>query len=198
MSVSETDFQSMVDNECSYLIRGAITKADGVSCLPNNSMVPDGSTADANGCYANTEVNFEICANAPVHYGPCELDGMEEIVVNEGGSSVAITMHGDHLFFNGFPEGNEGGVMRLAQWLADCDLNLDGTVTRAELESIELSALAEIDMRYELGGAPTLPNDRALTTAWDYVRAQLMTQGHIGGEGECAINGQAHDHGHEH
>src|SRR5690606_21868771 len=96
------------------------------------------------------------------------------------------TLHGDHLFFNGFPEGDEGGVRRLAQWLADSDLNLDGEVTRAELERITPADLPELDERYQLGGSPLRPLDNV----WTYVRAQLKTQGHMDGEGECAPDGR--------
>ena len=85
------------------------------------------------------------------------------------------------MFFNGFPEGTEGGVVRLAQWLADCDLNLDGTVSQSELQSIAPSDLAEIDDRFQLGGSPISP----LNTMLDYITAQLKTQGHYQGEGEC-------------
>ena len=56
-------------------------------------------------------------------------------VTADSTQTSALTLHGDHLFFNGFPEGDEGGVMRLAQWIADCDLNLDGTVTNDELQA---------------------------------------------------------------
>ena len=107
--------------------------------------------------------------------------------------TVAATIHGDHLFFNGFPEGDEGGVTRLAQWLADCDLNLDGTVTQDELEAIAPSQLPEIDDRYQLGGSPVTPLD----DMHDYVISQLKTQGHFQGEGECPLDGMEHDHGHE-
>ena len=103
---------------------------------------------------------------------------------------MAATIHGDHLFFNGFPEGDEGGVMRLAQWLADCDLNLDGVVTEAELASIAPSDLPEIDTRFQLGGSPITP----LANMLEYVRAQLKTQGHFQGEGECPVDGVEHDH----
>ena len=72
--------------------------------------------------------------------------------------------------------------MRLAQWLADCDLDLDGTVTRTELEAIAPSDLSELDARYDLS-APF--DDLPLDSMWNYLRAQLRTQGHFQGEGEC-------------
>src|SRR5690606_17068290 len=130
-------------------------------------------------CFDAEAVDFEFGATAETVFGPCEIDGVSGVAVPDGGSqTVGITIHGDHLFFNGFPEGTEGGVMRLAQWLADCDLDLDGTVTQEELESIQLSDLSEIDSRYQLGGSPITP----LETVYDYVVAQLKTQGHYQGE----------------
>jgi hypothetical protein len=78
----------------------------------------------------------------------------------------------------------------LAQWLADCDLNLDGTVTADELGAIAPSQLPELDDRYQLGGSPITPLD----DMYDYVMSQLKTQGHFQGEGECPVDGVGHDH----
>ena len=67
-------------------------------------------------------------------------------------------------------------------------------MTREELEAISPADLAELDERYNLD-APfedLLPLD----DLWTYVRAQLRTQGHFEGEGECALGGRAHDHDH--
>jgi len=33
---------------------------------------------------------------------------------------------------------------------------------------------------------------------YEYVRAQLKTQGHYQGEGECPVDGVAHAHDHDH
>lgn len=198
-SVPEAAFQRMVDEECTYLIEGTMQKADGRSCPPSAlATPPEGVTADEEGCYPATSVAFSFCVDAETVFGPCQAeDGPSGVAVTEGGSSASLTIHGDHLFFNGFPEGEEGGVVRLAQWLADADLNLDGTVTRAELEAIEPSDLAELDDRYDLS-SPF--EDLPLTDMWTYVRAQLKTQGHFQGEGECPFDGIEHahdDHDHE-
>jgi hypothetical protein len=42
---------------------------------------------------------------------------------------------------------------------------------------------------YSLTGAPF-----AIDTAWDFVLAQLKTQGHFQGEGECLWDGMGHAH----
>jgi hypothetical protein len=126
-------------------------------------------------------------------FGPCQLDGVPGFAITSGETTtVAATLHGDHLFFNGFPTGDEGGIVRLAQWLADSDLDLDGEVTQVELEAIAPADLSEL-RDYSFTGSPIDPLD----TMWDYVIAQLKTQGHMNGEGECQVDGEEHDHGHE-
>lgn len=196
-TVSEADFDRMVAEDLTYLIRGGLSKVDGVSCppaslaTPPDSAVSESSNSAGDPCYAAPSISFEIGASAETNFGPCEVDEVPGFSITAGSeTSVAVTIHGDHLFFNGFPEGDEGGVIRLAQWLADCDLDLDGVVTKAELEAIAPSDLAELDGRYQLGGSPITP----LSSMWVYVQAQLKTQGHFQGEGECPVDGVEHDH----
>ncbi len=195
-SAAQADFDAMVEQDWTYLIEGTLTKDDGESCPPAalveaGDSTPNGNTSGGNECYDAPSVRFELGASAETSFGPCEIDGVPGFVVSAGSpQTVAATIHGDHLFFNGFPEGDEGGVMRLAQWLADSDLNLDGTVTREELEAIDPAQLPELDDRYQLGGSPIVP----LETMYDYVASQLKTQGHYQGEGECPVDGVAHEH----
>ncbi|MBL8955935.1 MAG: hypothetical protein JNK82_34490 [Myxococcaceae bacterium] len=195
-SVTQADFDAMKAADATYLIAGTLTKADGRSCPPASLAMPGAKTStgmNAAGvaCYTNTSVAFSFTVGAETTYGPCEVDEMPGFsITRDATQTVTATLHGDHLFFNGFPEGAEGGVTRLAQWLADCDLNLDGTVTKAELEAITPSMLSELDTRYQLGGSPITPVDNM----WTYVRAQLKTQGHMNGEGECPIDGTPHMH----
>ncbi len=197
-SVSKDDFDFMFDNEYTYHIKGALEKEDGESCPPAaladvGDTEPNGNKSGENDCYDNPNISFTISAEAETAFGPCEIDEIPGFSVPEGGvQTVAITIHGDHIFFNGFPEGDEGGVYRKAQWLADCDLNLDGAVSQKELEAIkpaDLPAMAD----YQFGGAPIEPTDM-----YQYVRAQLKTQGHYQGEGECPVDGVAHEHDHDH
>ncbi len=195
-SVSEADFDEMVSADLTYLIEGVMTQAGGQSCPPANLADPSGATSNGETnardepCYDNPRLSFRLGVQAETAFGPCEVDEMPGFNVPAGGrKTVAVTIHGDHLFFNGFPEGDEGGIKRLAQWLADSDLNLDGEVTREELEKIAPGDLVELDERYQLGGAPV-----ELRSMWDYVAAQLKTQGHFQGEGECPVDGVAHSH----
>lgn len=190
-SADEQRYEEMQDQGWTYYIAGVLTQAGGQSCPPAALAEPgdkasNGNTSGGNDCFDAPEVRFAFGAEAGTQYGPCEIDGSSGVAVTDGETrTVAVTLHGDHLFFNGFPESGEQRVLRLAQWLADCDLDLDGTVTAAELERIELADLPEFDDRFQLGGSPLEPLDSVYT----YVRAQLKTQGHFQGEGECAVDG---------
>lgn len=160
-SVDPVDVDAMIANGWSYLIDGTITR------------VSDGASKD-----------FRIEANVPTIYTNCALTDQEPGVNVSRNSSVDLTLHGDHIFFNGFPE-EEGNVQRLAQWLWDIeDTNVDGVLTRPDFEAAtDVGSLFPTPPRgvYELAGGPI----SEITNAWDFIRAQLGTQGHIFGEGEC-------------
>jgi hypothetical protein len=194
-SVSKQDFAALADADLTHWLAGKMTQATGLSCPPSNyAQVPAGraqasSNEAGHTCYENPEISFDFGISAATTFGPCEIDGTPGVSVPEGGTgTVAVTLHGDHLFFNGFPTGNEGGVVRLAQWLADCDLDLSAEVTAQELQSVLIADLPAMG-GYHWGGAPI-----ELQTAWDFVHAQLKTQGHMDGEGECEIDGAEHSH----
>jgi hypothetical protein len=166
-SAVQADFDEMVANGWTYLIEGTLMNASGQSCPPGGA------------CRDATELSFRLGVDAPARFGPCESeDGLPGVTVTEGGTTVAITFHGDHMFFDRFPAGAEV-IERRAQWLADADTDADGAITRAELEAIEAGELFPSSL-YSLSGAPL-----SIVTAWDYVRAQVTTQGHFQGEGEC-------------
>ena len=192
-SVSQKDYEAMVAGDLTYFVDGVLTKADGQSCPPAalsspGGKAPNGNTSGGNACYDASAIRFTFGATAKTAFGPCEIDEVPGFAI-AGKQTVAATIHGDHLYFNGFPEGDEGGTRRLAQWWADCDLNLDGTVTTGELKAIMPAQLPEIDERFQLGGATVAPLDDMYT----YVIAQLKTQGHFQGEGECPLDGKAHE-----
>lgn len=174
-SVSEADFDEMVEHHATYLIEGRISR-------------------DAE------EVSFRFLVPADTAYGPCEADGLPGVVITGGGTSaVGLTIHGDHLFFDSF---GTHDVQRRAQWIADADVNADGHVDTAELRTITGTALSQLlpSDRYALGGWTAFP----IESAYDFLRAQLHTQGHFQGEGECVwsvdgvVGGHDHDHDHDH
>lgn len=179
-NVSDEDFAALVDAGATYLIAGTITNEQGQSCPPGGE------------CRDTSEVRFSFAVPADTLFGPCSSEGttLAGAVVNEGGTTtVAITLHGDHIFFDAFPL-RETTINRRAQWLADADLDQDNVVGREELESIDAVDLLP-SQTHKLAGAP-IPVD----TAWDYVIAQLKTSGHFQGEGECPVDGAGHDHDH--
>lgn len=196
-SVDESDYERVVDDDLTYLIQGKLTKEDGVSCPPAKyaaDVTADATDEDAAGnpCYANPAIEFEFAVTVETAFSNCELDGVAGFAITDGATSTeAITIHGDHPFFNGFPTGSEGGVLRLAQLWADADVDVDGKLDVDELETQLIADLAQWDDRYQLGGAPEVGD---LLTLKDILMAQLKTQGHMNGEGECEVDGQAHDH----
>lgn len=159
--VPADDVDAMVANGWSYLIEGTITR------------VSDGATKE-----------FLIQADVTSIYRACAVEGLEPGVNVSRNSSVDITLHGDHIFFNGFPE-EEGNVLRLAQWMWDIeDTDGDDVLTQTDFEAAtDVGTLFPSPPQgvYELTGGPISPID----SAWDFIRAQLATQGHILGEGEC-------------
>ena len=181
-SVEPADFDEMVAGGLTYLVEGSMTNPAGQSCDP------DGVT----GCVEANEISFRFAVPVPTNYGPCTAEeGVPGVTIVEGGTDATFTLHGDHLFFNGFPAGDEARIARYAQWIANSDTDRDGAVTQAELEAIPVADMAELDERYNLTEPP---GDLTLTTMWDYVRAQLKSQGHFNGEGGCAADGEAHSH----
>jgi hypothetical protein len=169
-NADRADVDVLVDSDGTFLIEGTIESDEGQSCPP------------AAECRDASAIGFRFAVPAETLYGPCEAeDGLAGVAINEGGTTtVAVTVHGDHLFFDGFPMETER-VERRAQWLADADLDGDNEVTQDELASIDAADLFDSDT-YSFGAAP-LP----IETAWDFVRAQMKTVVHFQGEGECPV-----------
>jgi len=177
-SVSQADFDEMVAGGLSYLVEGTLTKTGGESCVPGAA------------CRAASSISFRLGVPVPTVFSDCEAEeGAPGVAVAANTTtSVNATFHGDHLFFSAFPTGEEA-LVRRAQWLANADTDGDDTVTRAELEAADAAGLFPAP-DYSLTGAPF-----AIETGWDFVLAQLKTQGHFQGEGECLWDGMGHAHG---
>jgi hypothetical protein len=195
-SVSKADFKRIEDQDLTYLITGTLSKPEGTSCPPKNQLVapetePSGENGAGDTCYPNTNIRFEFAVSAQTAIDNCQQDGLPGFAVADTRrTTVAITIHGDHLFFNGFPESSEGGIVRLAQLWADTDLNVDGEISSAEHQHVLLADMGEWNDTYQKGGAPLA----RLETVGDLTLGQLKTQGHMDGEGECAsIDGTTSD-----
>jgi hypothetical protein len=159
----------MIAGACSFLIAGVLTE-------------------DA----TSRSVSFRLCVPADTRYGPCSTpDGMSGVaIVSSATTPVQLTIHGDHLWFDSFPSGAEAIVQRRAAWMASCDADADGRVTEAELRATPAASVFTTTRHYHLAGAPTV-DGHGITTAWDFVRAQMSTLGHFQGEGECPWAPQA-------
>lgn len=158
----------------------------GVSAEERDTMVADALTYWIEGRVLRSEaeggpLKFSIQARVPTRFSDCAFEGELGLsVVEAGSSSATITLHGDHIFFNAFPAASEGNIRRLAGWLVASDLDANGTVDTAELKQVDASDVFTQARGYSLTGA-RIP----IETAFDFVRAQLASQGHFRGEGEC-------------
>jgi hypothetical protein len=65
-------------------------------------------------------------------------------------------------------------------WTVGEERDTDGEITREDFEAATNTEELFPTPTYVLTGSPLEINN-----AWDFVRAQLGTQGHIFGEGEC-------------
>lgn len=161
-------------------------RGPGVSQEDYDEMVADGLTYSIVGrvlrpASEGGEVEFRLKLSVPTQFSECSFEGEGGVSVAADGTSTAtITLHGDHLFFNAFPAAAEGTIRRMAAWIPECDLNADGVVDNDELAQVDASDLFTQAKGYSLSGAP-IP----IETALDFARAQLASQGHFRGEGEC-------------
>lgn len=156
--VSDEDIQRMIDNDFTYIIEGRVIPDDG-----------------------GDPIEFLIEADVPSVYTDC--DGSPEPGVSVGASSTAsILMHGDHIFFNGFPA-DESDINRRAAWMSLVDdVDQDGVLTKVDFEqAVDVGTLFPSPTYSGLNDGPA----GTINNAWDFVRSQLGTQGHLNGEFEC-------------
>jgi hypothetical protein len=160
IEVDDADLQTMIDNGWTYWIEGRVDRAQA-----------EGGPVD-----------FVIQTAVPTLFDKCGIDGKLGLTVLAHGTATGvITIHGDHIWFNSFPSGSEGVVERRAAWIFAADENGDGKVTTQELASLDATKVFTTELGYRLDGPEGIPIDTAL----DFVRAQLVTNGHFKGEGEC-------------
>jgi hypothetical protein len=161
LDVAPGDAQDMIDHGWTYWIEGSVQRPQA-----------DGGPVD-----------FVIQTAVPTLFKDCELDGEPGVtVIADQTATGDITIHGDHIWFNSFPTGSEGSVERRAAWLLEADRDGDGKVSTEDLAALDATEVFTTQLGYSLDGAPEeIPIDSAL----DFVRAQLATQGHFRGEGEC-------------
>jgi hypothetical protein len=162
--VDEDLVEQMVTEGLSYIIEGTLTQTSS------------GDTVD-----------FLIEADVSAFAENCEGggEGAEPGVNVTTNQDASLTLHGDHIFFNGFPE-NEEDIERLATWMWTVAENRttdpNEPLTREDFEAADADALNLFPAdQYDFSKSPLAPID----TAWEFIRAQLATQGHLNGDGEC-------------
>jgi hypothetical protein len=155
--VSDEDVQTMIDDDLTYIIAGTLTADQGGS------------------------KEFLIEADVPTTYSLCGEEPELGVAVGAN-TTAALTIHGDHIFFNGFPA-DESDVTRLANWMWLVeDVDEDGVLTKTDFEqATDLGTLFPAPAYSGLNDGPA----GTITSAWDFIRSQLGTQGHLDGEGEC-------------
>jgi hypothetical protein len=130
------------------------------------------------------KISFDWPLKSGVSWSDCGPEmGDKGFAVPAGGTAqVKATIHGDHWFFNNFPEGEET-TDRLAEWMATVDTmtGADGQVSIDDLKAVQASAVFPAGT-YSLSN----PLGDTITTAFDYVVTQARTIGHLQGEGECS------------
>jgi hypothetical protein len=157
-SVAQEDFDALVGGGYSLRVAGSATMGD-------------------------TTITFDWAVKAPTAFSNCGPEtGDKGIAVVDGGTTQSEgTIHGDHFWFDSFPEGSEAVVMRRAEWLNQADLATggDGDVTVDDLGAAAAADLFPSEL-YSLTGAPN-----SIDNGLDWVVAQAHTFGHLQGEGEC-------------
>ncbi|MBI2391308.1 MAG: hypothetical protein HYV09_17090 [Deltaproteobacteria bacterium] len=168
---TEADRQLMIGGGYSLYVEGKMTKADGQSCTPGKPTE----------CVAAKEIKFAWGFAMGTAFDDCaSAQGDTGFAVPKGGEvQIKPTIHGDHWFFSDITEGAEI-TRRYAQYIADADVNHDGTTTIDELKSVRAADAFPID-KYKLSGGV----DGPIATAWDFVRSQARTVHDFQGDGEC-------------
>ncbi len=169
----QADYDFMVKNGYAIYFEGHVDKPDGKSCAdPKNPMM----------CKAEPKVTFKWGLAIGTSYDDCAPpSGAAGFAVPTGGTAqVKPTIHGDHWFFSTIPHGSDEITKRLAQWIANADLDQNGETTIDELKKIKASDIFPA-ATYNLTGGLVPVN-----TAYDYLEAEARSIGHFQGDGDCA------------
>jgi hypothetical protein len=158
---ADGDLKLMLDGGYSLYIEGKITNEAGQSCAP-------GEPTD---CAPAPEVRFRWGIPGGVRHAECP--GFT-IQANDT-TSITWMVNGDRWLLSGFSPDDESAP-RLAQWIADADLDRDGETTLDELQQIKAELLFPPERGYDLSGAP-----RSIDTAYDFLIAQVEAFGAANG-----------------
>jgi hypothetical protein len=106
-------------------------------------------------------------------YAHCDL--MSTVDGND--IRAQATIHADHLFYDDAVSEEPNVAFQI---MADADANDDNAVTLAELAAVDIRGQA----RYQVGSIKD-PAGNTITNLRQYVEHQVVTLGHINGEGHC-------------
>ena len=106
-------------------------------------------------------------------YAHCDLGGS----IDGNTLPAQATIHADHLFYDDAVSDEPNLAFQL---IADADADADGAVTLAELAAVDIRSQA----RYQVGSLKH-PTGTSITNLQQYVEHQVITVGHINGEGHC-------------
>lgn len=106
-------------------------------------------------------------------YAHCDLQGS----VDGNDLRAEATIHADHLFYDDAVSEEPDVAFQL---IADADADDDGAVTLDELAALDLRGEA----RYQVGSLET-PAGEPIINLRQYLEHQVVTLGHINGEGHC-------------
>ena len=127
------------------------------------SVLVDGTLSCPNG-----EARFRWTFEEPTTY---TCDPPDLTIPIRAEDSTQITIHGDHLFYDGLE--NPDAAVRGAEILA-ADADGDGEITLHELEAVSIPALG-----FDVG------QQSDVVTLRQFVSRLTRTIGHVDGEGEC-------------
>lgn len=137
-------------------------KAGGYSVWVTGSASKDGTTK-----------TFDWAFSLTLTYGRCDL--MSTVDGND--VRAEATIHADHFFFDDAVSDEPNLAFQI---MADADTNGDNAITLEELAAVDIRSQA----RYQVGSLKD-PAGNAITNLRQYVEYQVVTLGHINGEGHC-------------
>lgn len=163
------DRDLLIKNNWSLFVSGTLINPDGKSCLP----------ADPNDCVTTAKIAFELGLGAGAALTDCVTQTGEGFTIIENDTvDVPIVIDLDRLFAVDFT--GDSFVM-FAQWLADADIDRDGTATSDEL--VKIAAADLFSPAYDLTtGAP-----RPIDSAYDFFVAQVLASVGYRGDGRCTV-----------
>lgn len=143
------------------------------------AMKASGYSVWVRGSATKTEVTktFDWGFTLKLTYAHCDLGGSVD-----GNELVAqATIHADHLFYDDAVSEEPNLAFQL---IADADgadgTTADGTITFDELAAVDIRG----QTRYQVGSLKD-PAGNTITNLLQYIQHQVVTLGHINGEGHC-------------